>query len=316
MTPAFPQELFDMCVDALACDHSNPTRIASLKSCSLVSKSFSRCARGHIYSTIVFRGVTVGAIDFLRKLDALDAMRTALQRDPHLAACVRRFEIHLPHIRDWGLLTQEEIREVTQVARVCLTQITCAVAAAAKKHKVPRKLDTLYLTSSVNDICPIFYDQRSPDCRSPFHQAWHALGNSHSITTLRIRLIAAVPFLSLMRAFPCLQKLDIERCELLWQAEPYSYQPKSIKDRCARPREFCVDESFADLRQQAKSYSASGLEDMMSSIQTFLCKVKTLQIRVSQCHSERHSIVVDLCKGSLKTLTMYVSFKRLKTAWD
>ncbi len=227
MLPTFPQELFDLCIDALACDHSNPLRIASLKSCSLVSKSFSRCARGHIYSTILCRGIIAGATDFAQKLESLEAMRIALERDPYLAASVRRLEIHLPNLRETGTLTQEQITEASQAARVCITRIACAIAVAAKKHKVPRRLETLYLASNLDEMFPIFYDDqriRIPGCPSPFHQAWHALGNSHSITTLHIRFIPAVPFLSLLRAFPFLQKLHIEQCQLLWQEEPYSYQ--------------------------------------------------------------------------------------------
>ena len=158
---------------------------------------------------------------------------------------------------------------------------------------------------------PIFSDNqriRIPGCPSPFHQAWHALGNSHAITTLHIRFIPAVPFLSLLRAFPFLKKLHIEQCQLLWQEEPYSYRPKSIRDRCARPREFLVDESFAQLCKEAGGYAKLGLEDMGGSLKTFLRNLEILEVHVFRCHSEHHAKVFDLCQGSLKTLTMYVFF--------
>ncbi|KJA26336.1 hypothetical protein HYPSUDRAFT_64064 [Hypholoma sublateritium FD-334 SS-4] len=282
MNPRFPPEIFDLFIGALAADHQNPTRIASLKSCSLVSKSFSYSARIHIFSTIVYRGFTLDRVIVPMKMNVLDALRMAIERDSHLAANVRRFEIHLRHKfeRDSG-----ETIEGIRAARTCLTRITRALVRAAKQHPSGSKLDTMQLEAS-GQHAPV------PD----FSQFWRALGRSYTITTLNLRCIPSFPIHFFIRALPCLQKLEIWRCDLIWSPELPSLL-NSNEQELACPLELYVDISMA-LFYQKPEYG------IVDNLRRLLSKLETLQFRSQRSHSMVHANIIKLCKSSLRALTL------------
>lgn len=287
MPPRFPQEIFDLFMDALATDSNNPTRIASLKSCSLVSKSFSYSARIHIFSTIVYRGFTLDGVIVPLNMNVLDALRKAMERDSHLAASVRRFEIHLHHKfeRDSG-----ETIEGKRSPRTCLARITRALVRAAKQHASWSKLDTMQLEAS-GQHAPV------PD----FSQFWRALGRSYTITTLNLRCIPSFPIHSFIRALPRLQKLEIWRCDLIWSPELLTLL-NSSEEELACPLELHVDISMA-LFYQKPEYG------IVDNLQRLLSKLETLQFRSQRSHSLVHANIIKLCKSSLKALALYVSFR-------
>ncbi len=133
-----------------------------------------------------------------------------------------------------------------------------------------------------------------------------ALGRSYTITTLNLRCIPSFPIHSFIRALPCLQKLEIWRCDLIWSPELLTILLNSSEEELACPLELHVDISMA-LFYQKPEYG------IVDNLQRLLSKLERLHFRSQRSHSMVHANVIQLCKSTLKALTLYVSSRYVLT---
>ncbi|KAF9483321.1 hypothetical protein BDN70DRAFT_328662 [Pholiota conissans] len=230
-----PQELIDLIVDEVASDRSE--RVDTLKTCSLVSKSFSQPARTRIFSNITIEYNIIYERRGTKKFDRVEALWNTLQRDPRLARKVCAFELNLVEVIrfprligtdywDWDLSKE-------RIDQVVLPGIMDTLAEAQRGHTGYRgRLHTLGLGGY--DLFLLDWN-RLP---SKFQQSWWALCAASTLKYLRV---------GRMRDFPL--TLDIGMKPLLRRLELVVELPSSSTTMTLPYAQLASGEGFASLEE-------------------------------------------------------------------
>lgn len=196
----FPPELLDLFISTIASDHSDPTRISTLKSCAVASKSLSIPARANLFSSIILY------YDFQTKatFTAIQGLWHALDRNPHLAAGVTAFEVYVQNIR-WNILTAGFGESTDQVGLPgIMAALTRAQAPTARSGRRGR-LRTLALGGYDRHMHATSWSQFHPE----FQHAWAALTRASAITTLKVRTVRGYPVRFVLENMPGLRRLEM-----------------------------------------------------------------------------------------------------------
>ncbi|PPQ85137.1 hypothetical protein CVT24_012148 [Panaeolus cyanescens] len=257
-----PQELLDIIIDHLARDEFDASTIASLKACSLSSKTLRRRSRGHLFSHVALKYNThhLSPASEFRRLSAFKAL---LDGDRDLVHCIKSLEL-------W-------VDEFTLIGR----QRTPLPDIFTILYSTPlTSLDTLTLRGS--QYRPLPWDI-IPDY---MQAALYNLFQSGSLEKVEIHHINNIPLHILCTAHPALRSLSIVDAtfdELTTHPELHVGSYSSCNGPHLALNALSVDRSFHRLLPVIER-SPEGFGSSVSSLKEF---------RIVIDHEDRHHLPLN-----------------------